>query len=149
MVTTHSPGGLAREVGDAVLDIADRAHRSKRGEDIAQSFPVHVRVAIDKARNDGLAFEVDDPRPWARVRGHRVVRADGDDSAPCDGHRLGDGEGRIDRDDLAVPENGVGWRDEWNCRDPRGAVWCAGRMAAEVPDYGGSAGRCQKATASD
>jgi hypothetical protein len=37
----------AREFGDAVLDIADRAHPAQRGKHVAQCLAIHVGVAVD------------------------------------------------------------------------------------------------------
>ena len=88
MVTIHSPGlPAARELGDAVLDVADRAHAPERREHALQSLAVHVRVAVDQPRHHGLPFEIDDARlgavsaaiaasdPTARMRSPAIAIA--------------------------------------------------------------------------
>ena len=63
MVTIQSPGRLmAREFGDAILNVLDRAHRPERGKHALQAFAVHMGVAVDQARHDRLSFEIDHSR---------------------------------------------------------------------------------------
>ena len=46
----------ARELRDAILDIADRTHASERGKDIAQALAIHVSMPVDDAGNDRTSF---------------------------------------------------------------------------------------------
>ena len=47
--------------------------------------------------------------PLPRVRDHCVVWADCDDPIGCDGHRLHNGRSGIDRNNVTVLQNEVGW----------------------------------------
>ncbi len=109
MVTIHSPGRLsARQLGDAVLDVADRPYAPERGEDVAQRLAIHMGVAVGEAGNDGLALQVDHPRRRTDMRGHCGIRPDRHDTVAGDDNRLCDRERRVDGDDLAVLENEIG-----------------------------------------
>ena len=109
----HGDDPLARllaagELGDAVLDVLDRAHPAERREDVAQRLAVHVGVAVDQARHDGAALEIEHARGGRGVRGHRGIGADRKDLVAGNGDRLGDRGAGVDGDDLGVLQDEVG-----------------------------------------
>ena len=64
-----------------------------------------VAVRLDEAGKDGLAAEVDRPR---RTRGHcGRLRADCNEAASLDRHRVGDGIGAVHRVDAAIDQNQI------------------------------------------
>jgi len=97
-----------RELRDPVLNIADRAHASERGEDAAESLAVHVGMTVGDARDDRTAVEIDDACPRTRMGSHRFTRADSDDAVSGNCNCRRDREPRINGDDLAAFENNVG-----------------------------------------
>ncbi len=65
-------------------------------------------VIVDHARNDGFPAKIDAPRVRAREARDVLIAPDRNDTIPLHRHRLRDREAVIDRDDLAVGEDGIG-----------------------------------------
>jgi hypothetical protein len=107
----HDPrAGLcrARQLGDAILDVANRAHRPERRIDALEALAVHVGVAVDQSRHHRPAPEVDDARIGCDVLRHRRVGADGEDARAGNRDRLRDAELAVDGDNPAVAQDQVG-----------------------------------------
>ena len=97
----------ARQLGNPLLNVLDRAHRPKRWEHVAQRLAIHMRVAVVQARNDGPAVEVAHAGRRRGVRGHAGIGADRNDAIAGNRDRLCDHRLAVDRDDLAVLEDEV------------------------------------------
>ena len=69
-----------------------------------------VQMVVGEAGNHRLAVQIDRRRRRAGELSDRGVRADGGEPPARDGDRLRDREPRVDGDDVAVDEDGVGRR---------------------------------------
>ena len=67
-----------------------------------------VEVVVDEARDDRRSGDVDDPGGGARVFGDRLVASARDDATAGDCQCFDDAEVRIDRQNLAARDDGVG-----------------------------------------
>ena len=108
MVTIHSPGFLPRASSAmrSWMSLIERTGPSD-GKHVAQRLAIHVRVAVDQARNDGPAVEVAHAGRGRGVRGHAGIGADRNDAVAGNRDRLRDHRLAVDRDDLAVLEDEV------------------------------------------
>ena len=102
------PDGLGPGA-DVIEHIRDRLHLGDRMVELGHAGVGRVRVRIDQARQDHLAGEVDDRRLRAACLQHVLVGADADQTVALDGQGLGNREVAIDRDDLPVMEDQVGF----------------------------------------
>ena len=105
------PGARRRIAGGAGYDVehvADRSRRRQRGAQRLQSFPLHVRMRIDDARNDRAAFEIDHLGCRPGEGGEIAGGADGQDAAAADGDGLGRAAGRVHGEDGAARQQHVG-----------------------------------------
>ncbi len=102
---------LARARGDArdhlvVRLRTDEIDRAERGAE-----PGQVRVRVHHAGDDGVAAEVEHARAGAAERERAAVRADEEDAAAADGHRVAERMRRVHRVDASVRDDELGRSD--------------------------------------
>ena len=74
-----------------------------------------MHVVVDQPGSDRLAPEIDPPGVRPGQPGDLLVGADRHDAVAADRHRLRDREAIVDRDDLPVRQDQIGW--------PRRSLW--------------------------
>src|SRR6516165_635577 len=72
------------QVGNARKHVVNRFGAGERWIDVLETFTIHVRMAVDKARNHRLAGEVDDLRAWLTGRANELFAAHGQDTVAAD-----------------------------------------------------------------
>ncbi|MFN9154032.1 MAG: hypothetical protein ACK5WE_10760 [bacterium] len=95
MVTIHSPGARARQGGDPLLDVGDRAHRPERREHLLEALAVHVGMPVDETGQHGPPGQLVDVRAGTDVLGDRFVAAHRQQPVALDRQRLGQRARRI------------------------------------------------------
>ena len=93
---------MASEFGDPILDVADRTDTAERRKDVFESFPVHVRMAINQPRDDCFSSQIDGARCRSGDRRHSGIWPDCRDAVARDGNRLRNSRAAIERDDFAI-----------------------------------------------
>ncbi len=94
-------------VGDALLHLGQRLHADEIDLQHLPAAVGEMQVRIVEAGHDKVSAEIDDLRVFALQLANVVVRADGDDAAVADRHRLGSSGHRFGVD-VAVEEDNVG-----------------------------------------
>ena len=92
---------------DALQDIVDGTRARETRIDVAQSFAIEMRMAVDQSRDKCPAFQVDDFGFRVGRGEQRSTATDCDEASILDGERIGDTEGAIDRNHLAVMGNEI------------------------------------------
>ena len=95
--------------GQDLEGLAPRTHTLEPGLQVpALDGARQVEVVVDEARDDRRSGDVDNPGRGTRVSGNRFVGSAGDDTAAGDGQCVDDAEVRVDGQDLAARDDGVG-----------------------------------------
>ena len=98
-------GARARRSDPGCRGSSARAERRKHA---LQSFPVHMRMAVDQARHDRTSLQIEDARVRRDMRIDLRGGAYCEDSVTGDRDRSRDREPGIDGNDLRVRQNNVG-----------------------------------------
>ena len=100
------PGRLVLQLGfDDLQYIVDAGYPGQRRQHFLQPFPVHMGVAVDQSRDDGLAAEVDDFRRRSDQPLDGLIGTHHLDPVAGDGDGLFNAEGFVDGNDLAAMQN--------------------------------------------
>lgn len=102
-VVARRPPALAQHA-----DVVDRLRVVERRARELEAGAVHVGMAVDEPRHDGVTGEVHLSRRGAGQRAHLSRAADGDDPAALDRDRFVDGVRRVHRVDGSVMQHEVG-----------------------------------------